>query len=1231
MRITPVIPVQLVALLLLSANTEAGGNSTFAGNYTAAAAFLSTLQLPKNHSQPLNNTRQPFQTYQGNKSVKAVKGGKTNNTHARVIKSKRSKANWQASDLQKNQNSRQKAKDKPTLSHEAFPVNTSNTTPRSKGAEGLQVKRQRNRRQTTNSIPLTNQNFTTIGQDCSRSYRLAEDISLTQSNNNALPLCTQFSGSFQGNGYRVKGSEKTLFKSIHNASIAISMDNNLAVNSSDEHIDASVTGAITNTATYSNNLSQTNSNIMVIEAIPNSYIRAGGGFGEAEWGSSIIQNQTGCNITVITSGIAGGGGAAAYSSEILLTQSRCNIYTTSRFQKESGGGIGLNFADNSTIIQTDSQINALSTAQDGLAGGGMAYFWRGDSTLIQTNCQINASSPRSAGGGVANLWQTDNSILIQTDSQINALATAEGGLAGGGVASLSQADNDILIQTGCDINATASSGSAGGAWGEIDYTNATLTQIGVRISASGNDRGATFGEMSSSNIKLRLFSGVGDGDLPVCGDVNDYNGAVSGIIDVAGYNVSNPSSCGEGVAKLDTTKPAEWREAHSEFCNEASHHSEQASCHYPHEELLTSVPGDNNTIFLISRQRYPFNTTSEDAGLMRISRLQFKGNSAALDSPFGINGTQLFSRSSNQGEPLPEGRPIASAAGHGWLITLYPPTDTGSVPLARFPLTGDDDGAVCECVRIQDVQGEPFSLTIDESQQAGIWTREAEDTSDVVRYYQPPGFSPDSGFVKEYNLTWTDFPGAPVIGLGSDADWLYVARRNSRDVALERIDRLTGQLNYRSTVLKDVPPGITGHSIEVSCKIHANGNRIALLPKDAVSVTDPSGLVKGLKFTLPEYGGDAEWEVVGEQNIVLSMSTALPPETQTPASPPLETETSISLAPPTQSPIFLTPEEETVTSLPLGTKAPTFPPVTDNPDIVLPVAAGGAACIVCGVVVAGSLCVCMYCKKKIKARKKRERRQNSQEMVDGGDPQLYETPVVSVGVAPQPLVYDYARHPDVSRLTRAVPSQLRGKAHEDSRTEADQNSHEYEVIREHRVSEVNPVPPLHQAYEQAVSIRGRYEMAPLGSEAEPHGAHHDQTPHIYDKVGKPKASGVNRVHRESLPQVREQEHSIRNHYEMAPLGVGAERNEPECDQAAHIYDVVQEPKTPKVNRNHRESRSQVHNQRSSIKEHYEMAPLGAETEQHGPEYDRLNMTGRQKTMDLPAGMYNTLQIQQPDR
>ena len=94
---------------------------------------------------------------------------------------------------------------------------------------------------------------------------------------------------------------------------------------------------------------------------------------------------------------------------------------------------------------------------------------------------------------------------------------------------------------------------------------------------------------------------------------------------------------------------------------------------------------------------------------------------------------------------------------------------------------------------------------------------------------------------------------------------------------------------------------------------------------------------------------------------------------------------------------------------------------------------------------------------------------------------------------------------------------------------------------------------------------------------------------------------------------------------MAPLGSEAEPHGAEHDQAPHVYGAVQDPKAPKINRDHRESRSQVHNRRRLIKEHDEMAPSGVETEQHGSEYNRLNMSGRQITTPLPAGMYNILE------
>ena len=61
-------------------------------------------------------------------------------------------------------------------------------------------------------ILLDNHNFDIVSQDCAGYYQLAEDIDASKFIN-SIPLCKSFSGTLDGNGYKIKNLKKMLFYS----------------------------------------------------------------------------------------------------------------------------------------------------------------------------------------------------------------------------------------------------------------------------------------------------------------------------------------------------------------------------------------------------------------------------------------------------------------------------------------------------------------------------------------------------------------------------------------------------------------------------------------------------------------------------------------------------------------------------------------------------------------------------------------------------------------------------------------------------------------------------------------------------------------------------------------------------------------------------------------------------------------------------------------------------------
>ena len=628
--------------------------------------------------------------------------------------------------------------------------------------------------------------------------------------------------------------------------------------------------------------------------------------------------------------------------------------------------------------------------------------------------------------------------MTQTDGNISASANGTATIAGGGVGVVF-GSNHTVTQTGGNISASANGIepiAVGGGMGFIRGSGHTVTQTGVQVILQGVTTGAAFGEIGSqTNIRLQLFSGNASGH-PVYGRLN-FGSIVTGFVDIAGYNAEIPQNDRydrDHIDYLNTTNPADWREGHRAKCGDSASDTNpkfNTTCHYPHEELLTAVNSHefNESAWLVTRQRYPFKPQSNPAGLVRISHLNLNGTEIREDKSFGTDSTHLLSPILSQ-ISLPEGQPAAALAiGQNELAAIYPHTNHQAVLLARFPLGSEEDNYHVD--EVTGVIGRPVLLLNPDSSQGcyGFLTWDQNDNSQIVRRYVWNTFNQPE--VEEYDLDWlssdTDYP---VIGLGYENQWLYVARRFGENVTLERIDLLDGQQDSEGAILKNVPAEVTGREeLNFIIKPYGNG-RVAMIPRHTVLAEDRDGQVKGLSVSWSKYGGEADWTISNGTAFNVSISPTTPVESISPTTPvesisPTTPVESIRPTPPVDVCIRPTPPVKSIRPTPSVNNIrptppvesirptppvdvsirPTAPPITGKPDIIPTVTDGVAACVFCGAVGAG-VAVCVCCKKKINHQKnkhKHKRRRNAQ----AADPLQYETPI-------QPLIYDDTRHSDQS-------------------------------------------------------------------------------------------------------------------------------------------------------------------------------------------------------------------------
>ena len=155
------------------------------------------------------------------------------------------------------------------------------------------------------------------------------------------------------------------------------------------------------------------------------------------------------------------------------------------------------------------------------------------------------------------------------------------------------------------------------------------------------------------------------------------------IIDWSGVHLNTNNLGCDGTLELETLRPEHWREAHRlvavELCKN------QENCFYVHEDLLALVKERDNSFFLVTRQRYPYNNANDGQGVVRVIQyiLNDPQYNPTMNSSFAINGTRLFTNATE--ELLPVERPLStSLTDNRQLLMLY--GETGNLKVASMPL-----------------------------------------------------------------------------------------------------------------------------------------------------------------------------------------------------------------------------------------------------------------------------------------------------------------------------------------------------------------------------------------------------------------------------------------------------------------------------------------------------------------------------------------------------------------
>ena len=180
------------------------------------------------------------------------------------------------------------------------------------------------------------------------------------------------------------------------------------------------------------------------------------------------------------------------------------------------------------------------------------------------------------------------------------------------------------------------------------------------------------------------------------------------MIDWSGVHLNTNNLGCTGTLELETLRPEHWREAHRlvaiELCQD------QNNCFYVHEDLLALVKERDNSFFLVTRQRYPYNNANDGQGVVRVIQyiLNDPQYNPTMNSSFAINGTCLFTNATE--ELLPVDRPLStSLTDNRQLLMLY--GETGNLKVASMPIMGKDDATYA----IHTVQSNAAPVQIDKN------------------------------------------------------------------------------------------------------------------------------------------------------------------------------------------------------------------------------------------------------------------------------------------------------------------------------------------------------------------------------------------------------------------------------------------------------------------------------------------------------------------------------------
>ena len=523
-------------------------------------------------------------------------------------------------------------------------------------------------------------------------------------------------------------------------------------------------------------------------------------------------------------------------------------------------------------------------------------------SLTQSDFHASLSGTDTAGAvGWLNPSQT---TLIQTDCTFQLINLISGGA---GISATNQDSVLFLNQTNVTVTETERANTRnqyfGGAIGQIGSSSTVLTQTAVRIKLNdtgnaGRDEGAVFGRIGpgapdNTTLTLRLFSGSatsGTRTVDACG-TSYSTPTVRGVIDTAGYTAATASCTSNthstGLKLLNTTQPQPWRDAHQEFCcssvdgipHIACLSNTSASCHYPHEQLLATVPEGGHSVLLLSRQRYPYNNASDEQGLLRISRLQFSNlhssaGTAELNPPFGTNATLLFKPGKHH-QQLQPGH-VLQALKHNGSLTLLCRThgsDGSDYHLGTLSLNDRPDNAVVTMQPIEGLKGEPVMLQLDQGSGGGchLWTHEQQSHT-LYRY----PLSPDCTLSVGVDSSETLNAGGAVIGLGTHNNTLYVAScrqtGNKYNIVLQHIIPNTGKLSgpiIAAFLLELMPTaGSDDTLITDNGTLITDNGILRLIPQNTILATEGTDqALKVWQFSLPAFGGEATWQV-SEQEIL---------------------------------------------------------------------------------------------------------------------------------------------------------------------------------------------------------------------------------------------------------------------------------------------------------------------------------------------------------------------------